>query len=449
MSTVGSVFSDAASISQSLQPAVDAARACIPAQWLQVLSDANACTLAMEQPGEPIPFHPQLWACGVHVLPEYVVQEGCSRCVLVRAMAQDDSLVPGQPLRPRIWEDVWQVASAPETGLRGPGNAAQRASGPPARARLASERTSVGSRRSRPRPMPLRRVFDSALPACAASALIDADVDPLRPPVAADRLPWSPVWRRLADIELDRAHRVLAWRILHNSLYCGAFMLRARRTDAAGVACPHHCCAGVVQSLSHLFLTCPLASTVWAWLREIWASISGGTRPPAALSVLLADDGRVWHPPPRLCALWTRLRLAVLHALWSASCQARHGQVPADARGVTARVLSYCRGLMVQHWFRVDLRRPDLGACPHWLLARNPALTLEMFQDWWCASGVLCRVVSSGAKPRMQVIWDANVPVPLPPALDRARHYPPGSTPRHPDVDLGGDMDLDEPDDFD
>ena len=40
------------------------------------------------------------------------------------------------------------------------------------------------------------------------------------------------------------------------------------------------------------------------------------TRPPITVSVLLADDSRVWHPPSKLQPLWLRLRLATLHALW-------------------------------------------------------------------------------------------------------------------------------------
>ena len=452
IATVGNLLSVSIStLPPSLRPAAEAAHACIPPAWMQVLHDADVPSLSDQQAGEPVPFDPSIWAFGERSLPNYAVSEGCSRCVLVKAMAQDTSLVPGQPLRPRIWQDSWREAgplapaSARTTARRPEGSTAnQRLL---SRSRLASELSpsEVGGRRMRPRPLPPRRVFDSAFPDCAASVLIDADVDSLRSPTPAVILPWSAVWRRLVDSELDRSHRALAWRILHDSVYVGTFMLRAHRTDAAGAACPHHCCSGAMQSLHHLFVHCPLASEVWAWVAEVWACVSGGTRPPVAASVLLADDGRVWHPPSDLSPLWTRLRLAVLHALWCAACRARHDQVPASARSIAAQVISFCRGLMVQHWFRVDLHRPNLGACPHWLLGRHPALTLDKFRGWWCASAALCRVIAAaGAKPRMEVVWNAEAPVPLPAAVPAIA----APAPRYPDVDLGEDMDLDVIDDF-
>ena len=72
--------------------------------------------------------------------------------------------------------------------------------------------------------------------------------------------------------------------------------------------------------------------------------------------------------------------------------------------------------LILRHWFRVDLRRSALGGCPHWLLSRDPALTIGQFEQWWCAGGVLCRVIAvAGSRPRCEVVWDGERPVPLPP----------------------------------
>ena len=440
VSTVGALISTPVlSVPEALRPAAAAVRACLPVAWQQPLLGSDIAELSDEQIGEAVPFDPGFWAIGQHVLPDYTVRDACDRCVLVRAMAQDSSLVPGQPLRPRFWVD-----ELPSLGLEAGEASHGRAGSPaPVGTRLASQRLpdlAASERRVRPRPLPPRRVFDTALPDCAASPLIDADVDPLSPPDGTQRVPWSSVWRRLVDIELDRSHRVLAWRILHGSVYCGQSMLRARRTDEAGAACPHHCAAGGLQTILHLFIDCPLARAVWSWVGDIWVHVSSGSRPPITAAVLLADDDRAWRPRPKLAPLWMRLRLSVLHALWCAAGQARHGHVPASARTIAMRVLSFCRSLMVQHWFRVGLRRPQLGACPNWLMARNPALTLETFQDWWCASSVLCRVVAvAGAKPRMEVVWDAVVPVPLP-AVAPPRH--------HPDLDLGEAMHLDVPDDF-
>ena len=449
ISTVGALVSTpVASIPSHLQPAAEAARACIPVKWHDSINGLDAHLLAVEQLGVPIPFDAQVWAFGDRLLPDYAVREGCSRSVLLKVMAQVDSVVPGRPLRPRIWDDSWHDAPA-QASAAGPAGPS-RASGEghaPAGTRRVSDRDSApvpNVRNTRPRPLPLRRVFDSALPACAASPFIDADVDTLRPSADADDVPWSSVWRRLVDLELNREHRALAWRILHDSVYCGQQMLRARGSDAAVGDCPHSHCMGVLQSMPHLFLTCPVAKGVWEWVSNLWACVADGVRPPLSAAVLLADDIKTWGPPTKLRPLWTRLRLAVLYALWCAACQARRGSVPASARTVAAQVLSFCRGQMVQHWLRVGLRRPDLGACPHWLLGRSPALTTETFLEWWGAGGVLCRVVSTaGAKPRMELVWDASRPVPLPTAHPPQHVYGGGQ-----DVDLNEDMDLDAPDDF-
>ena len=70
----------------------------------------------------------------------------------------------------------------------------------------------------------------------------------------------------------------------------------------------------------------------------------------------------------------------MLHAIWCAACYARSGRGSASAHGIAARVLCHCRKLMFQHWFRVDLRRGQLAACPQWLLSRDPTITLGTFQ---------------------------------------------------------------------
>ena len=154
--------------------------------------------------------------------------------------------------------------------------------------------------------------------------------------------------------ELDHTHRMLAWRILHDSVYCGAIMPCAH---CSWCRLPLPLLCRSQYSHSHPCVTCPLASAVWAWLREVWASISGATCPPATLSDLLADDVRIFHPPPWLMLnpLWTRLRLAVCMLTGVQLCQARHGQSPAGAHSIAACVLSYCQGLMLQHWVWIGL----------------------------------------------------------------------------------------------
>jgi hypothetical protein len=77
-------------------------------------------------------------------------------------------------------------------------------------------------------------------------------------------------------------------------------------------------------TLSHVFLTCPLASQVWSWLGTVWESVTGH-RFPMSVAVLLADDRRPWRPTPDPEALWVRLRLLCVAALWKAHCRRHHG----------------------------------------------------------------------------------------------------------------------------
>jgi hypothetical protein len=89
--------------------------------------------------------------------------------------------------------------------------------------------------------------------------------------------------------------------------------------------CTHSTCgAPHYDTLSHVFLTCPLASQVWSWLGTLWESVTGH-RFPMTVAVLLADDRRPWRPAPDAEALWVRLRLLCEGALWKAHCRRHHG----------------------------------------------------------------------------------------------------------------------------
>lgn len=148
---------------------------------------------------------------------------------------------------------------------------------------------------------------------------------------------------------------------------------------------------------------------------------------------------------PPLQLLWTRLRVQTSRAICSSAGKARATGVAIDVRSVAVRVLYACPKFMFQDWFRVGLRRSALGKCPQWLLSRNPAISLDRFWEWWCASEALCRVrVFTGARPVMKVLWDVHFPAPLPPL-----QVPAGFVDDGVDVDLAADMDLGAIDTFD
>ncbi|KAA6430032.1 MAG: hypothetical protein FRX49_00463 [Trebouxia sp. A1-2] len=120
---------------------------------------------------------------------------------------------------------------------------------------------------------------------------------------------------------LDRQHRVLWWRLLHTSLKCGAYRAYIGRATPAQASCPFSCCIGPgqPQTISHLFITCPVAATVTDWLCRLWQAMTGYLPVVSAASLLAADTPSEQLPSDALLQTWHRLRLAVLHSIWAAS----------------------------------------------------------------------------------------------------------------------------------
>jgi hypothetical protein len=63
-----------------------------------------------------------------------------------------------------------------------------------------------------------------------------------------------------------------------------------------------------MESLSHIFVHCPVVRPAVAWLRGVWAMLVAGRVPPLDARVLLAGDHTVWDPGGgEACAeLWTK-----------------------------------------------------------------------------------------------------------------------------------------------
>jgi hypothetical protein len=273
------------------------------------------------------------------------------------------------------------------------------------------------------RPPPKRRRLGASAAAAAAQPPPlppppepppDDDCRDLAARQPAPAVPWSHVWQVVADRDLDRSQRILAWRILHGQLRAGAFLRRIHAGDAAAASCPHACCADTLATLSHMFITCPLAAQVLDWVCATWVAVTGEAAPPRSADLFLADDRRVWTPAPALLPLWQRLRLAMLASLHAAH-RAGHAHPTAQqtARGVAARALAQLRAAMQRDWILVGggLRRAG-GTHSAWYRGREPRLTREAFQERWCHRGVLCSLTAGGGEPLFH--WSAAVPVPLP-----------------------------------
>ena len=87
------------------------------------------------------------------------------------------------------------------------------------------------------------------------------------------------------------------------------------------------------QTISHLFITCPVAATVTDWLCRLWQVMTGYLPVVSAASLLAADTPSEQLPSDALLQNWHRLRLAVLHRIWAASqiAQATRSTKPLDA----------------------------------------------------------------------------------------------------------------------
>ena len=372
------------------------------------------------------------WGLGQQPSHQYVVREGVRRLLLLGRIRDPRDANPYGPLRPSIWPDA---PDDPRSGLR----AIEQRWLSSASAAGGEGTSAAGSRRrgapdpstdapwmhpAPPRPLPKR-----ARLASGAAAQPSAPPPPPEPPppqapqpdtldlaarLPAPAVPWAHVWRVVGDRDLDRSQRILAWRILHGRLRVGAFLRHIGTGTRAAHLCPHAVCHAAAATYTHIFVTCPLAGAVVAWVCATWAALTGGAGPPASPDLFLADDRRAWSPAPALNLLWQRVRLAMLAALLAAHRAGHaHPTTLQTARGVAARILAQLRAACQRDWVLVSggLRRAG-GAPSAWYRGRDPHLTREAFQERWCHRGVLCSLTAGDGEPLIH--WSTTVPVPLP-----------------------------------
>ena len=107
---------------------------------------------------------------------------------------------------------------------------------------------------------------------------------------------------RAAD--LPRTQHALALRLLHGSLYVGAFLCHIQVLPPEAACCPHPPCAAAEQppldGLTHAFLACPAVAAAAQWVCSVFAAVSGAAPPPLCPRVFLADEACVWQPEPEL-----------------------------------------------------------------------------------------------------------------------------------------------------
>jgi exonuclease III len=155
-----------------------------------------------------------------------------------------------------------------------------------------------------------------------------------------------------------------------------------------------------LESLSHLFVQCPVAVGVWGWFARVWHRVQPDAAPElSSVRVLLLDDSTVWQPPQALRPLWTYLRLLLLESLWVVRC-ASDGR-PFSSASVITRFRAALQQQLTQDWLRTqgDIRL-NSGVPLSWLRGRNPVLQPGRFEAKWQRPGVLYRM-EEGLGPRL------------------------------------------------
>ncbi|KAL3148224.1 hypothetical protein ABBQ38_013698 [Trebouxia sp. C0009 RCD-2024] len=153
-------------------------------------------------------------------------------------------------------------------------------------------------------------------------ATIHDTVDVLAPPGRHPQLSeWRRLWQLASAAYFNRQHRVLWWRILHGCVMCGAFSAYIGRATVEQACCPYACCSSPAQpqTISHMFLECPMAATVISWLCRLWQAMTGHLPDASVATILAASTSEGQCASDALLQTWHRLRLAVLHSIWTAA----------------------------------------------------------------------------------------------------------------------------------
>ena len=389
------------------------------------------------------PAAPGTWGCGGLPLHELTCKGAYQRLLRLRYKAAHPEFNVAAGVRPALWPAPGEAATAGLQQLegklqrslwlkqhphaRGPASPPDYSQGaawldlsrpPPARlqrgerlaASAAAEDDSLDALTGVGAWPPLLQ--DALVPAAGAAApTVD---EPLTQPAPAPE--WHFAWRRAALRVLPADVRVFGFKLLHGTLFTGAFhshVCRSLPLDQCRPFCSFSSCAGqeMLEGLCHVFMDCPRVAPVIHWLRGVWAAVSGEW-PPLCAAVLLADHSPSWQAPTRqLRELWTILRLCTLHAIWSTrAAAAANGDPLPPASAVVAVAVKRVRRLILLDYTRVlhDVRCLT-GAVSVWFAGRDPRMELDDFVARWCHNSVLARFVSGDLDIRLSDSWPVGV----------------------------------------
>ena len=220
-------------------------------------------------------------------------------------------------------------------------------------------------------------------------------------------MPFDAMWKQVWSKRMPRHLRIFAWRLLHAALPVGA--IKARFVRPGNVqqllqqCCQHPTCQAAqpgppLETLSHVFVECPVAVRAWQWMRALWLRLDAAAGPlPLDQQVLLLGEGQ-WSPSRGLGTLWYYLRVLMLHSLWLGRCSLG-GTSNHTAQAVVSRLVAAVRHQVSMDWQRVktDIRW-GTGLPFTWFLGRDPRMTLQAFKAKWCKRGVLVSLPPEGSE---------------------------------------------------
>jgi hypothetical protein len=210
---------------------------------------------------------------------------------------------------------------------------------------------------------------------------------------------------------------------MHAALACNAFKLSRLWNDKVRQhgQCTATACAASrdkpLESLTHLFITCPSVAPALQWLLCTWQRIAGVQLEPKP-AVILGDDPAAWSPGTSPTALqhtlWTRLRIAFLHTVWMARSSSGSRSSAEHAAAIAAAVVRNIDDQIRSDWLRVtgDIRKSG-AICSSWFRGRDPGMSEEDFADRWALGGVLCECQDGS----LVVHISESRPVPIPAAV--------------------------------
>ncbi|KAL3136231.1 hypothetical protein ABBQ32_007243 [Trebouxia sp. C0010 RCD-2024] len=258
-------------------------------------------------------------------------------------------------------------------------------------------------------------------------AAIGDTVDVLAPPASHPQLSeWRRVWELASAAYFNRQHRVLWWRILHGCVMCGAFSAYIGRATMEQACCPYACCSSPnqPQTISHMFLECPMAATVIGWLCRLWQAVTGHLPDASVATILVASTSEGHCASDALLQTWHRLRLAVLHSIWTAAriaASSTHTSTQASQSSSQSHLASKLAlktiVSMIRHdWVKcTDDVRQLSGVCSSWLRGRDPSMTLQAFRDLWCHHDALASIhtAHTGTEDKLELVVNLSDMVPV------------------------------------